>query len=171
MGATPRPPPLDLGIPGLPLPPHLADDGGGGDLAGGVLAGPPMGGPFSSSLPRSLSGAGGASFLGPASLPAGGPLYRSVSDGRAAAGLPRVGSHPTLQSYGSCLPRLGGGPLGGAAASPGAAARSPRAIGADTGAPGSGAGRWAGRAAASCLHWAVWWGRRHLSMKASARRR
>lgn len=116
-GAVPRPRPLDLGIPGLPLPPHLTEDAAG--QGGAVLAGAGLGAAaFSSSLPRSLGGLGGGG--GPASLPTGG-LYRSVSDVRlGAGGMTRVGSHPALQSYGSSLPRLGGGmPL-----SPGA--RSPR---------------------------------------------
>jgi hypothetical protein len=117
-GATPRPTPLDLGIPGLPLPPHLADEvaGQGASFLPGAGQGAVA---FSTSLPRSLGGLGGAGGAG--SLPTGG-LYRSVSDVRmGAGGMTRVGSHPALQSYGSSLPRLGGG---GVPLSPGA--RSPR---------------------------------------------
>lgn len=98
---TARPPPLDLGIPGLLPPPHL-EAGVEGSL----------GTQGSGSLPRSLSaigasflstiaGGGPPGFLGgpggaPGSLPLGGGLYRSsecwVAGGGLAVGLRLAGT-------------------------------------------------------------------------------
>lgn len=78
IAGTPRAPPLDLGIPGLAPPPHLADAGGTSNLSAAAA--------FSRSLPRSLS-AIPAGFLA-----AGDTLGRSLQLGSLPArGLTRSG--------------------------------------------------------------------------------
>ncbi|KAL4420475.1 hypothetical protein ABPG75_010131 [Micractinium tetrahymenae] len=143
IAGAPQPPPLDLGIPGLVPPPHLA-----GDLAGSAASGVSdlsAAAAFGRSLPRSLSaipagfltaggggGGGGGRALQPGGLPTGGGLRRSVSDVRL--GIPRVSSHSSLQGYATSLPRVGGGttPRLAGGLSPRHSPQAPQPIGEDT---------------------------------------
>ncbi|EFN52585.1 hypothetical protein CHLNCDRAFT_58794 [Chlorella variabilis] len=72
IAGVPHVPPLDLGIPGLPPPPHLGEGGGGGGLGGGLGGRPLSDGRTALGMPRAGSHPA-LSQLG-TSLPRGGFL-------------------------------------------------------------------------------------------------